>query len=216
MDVYESYKAEILNMKSPSDSFFRDFGSDYEARAIPFYGIGAGFLLCYWCLSISFFWLLLCVLLSELTNEKVADWLCLFFAVGFAQIFYSIFVKPYFLHKRNTYKKRITNLLSNYMKLVKNLDIESNVKLFDLIKLTKFEDGNREQYLFDESILVDYINELAQSASNGDVKSQVLLGMYYENDVGGKNYTEAAKWFRKAAEQGNEDARKALEELEKK
>ena len=102
------------------------------------------------------------------------------------------------------------------MKLVKNLDIESNVKLFDLIKLTKFEDGNREQYLFDESILVDYINELAQSASNGDVKSQVLLGMYYENDVGGKNYTEAAKWFRKAAEQGNEDARKALEELEKK
>ena len=48
-------------------------------------------------------------------------------------------------------------------------------------------------------------------AENGDVIAQFVLGTLYSHGRGvAQDYSEAAKWFRKAAEQGNADAEYAL------
>ena len=50
-----------------------------------------------------------------------------------------------------------------------------------------------------------------------DIKAQVYLGYMYENGLGvQQDYAEAAKWYRKSAEQGNPEAQKALERLKTK
>ncbi|MBP5586971.1 MAG: SEL1-like repeat protein [Lentisphaeria bacterium] len=44
--------------------------------------------------------------------------------------------------------------------------------------------------------------------------AQLTLGLYYEKGIGTrKNVTEAGKWYRRAAEQGVEEAKQALESL---
>ena len=49
----------------------------------------------------------------------------------------------------------------------------------------------------------------------GNSSAQNSLGACYYNGEGvEQNYTEAVKWFRKAAEQGHEDAKKKLKELQ--
>ena len=48
-------------------------------------------------------------------------------------------------------------------------------------------------------------------AEKGDAAAQVLLGYRYFTGLGvAKDFTEAAKWFRKAADQGNADAENNL------
>ena len=60
------------------------------------------------------------------------------------------------------------------------------------------------------------INKLKKIAENGFVKAQYLLGnwYYYGNGVE-QDYEEAFKWFKKAAEQGNQKAQKRLNEINK-
>ena len=48
---------------------------------------------------------------------------------------------------------------------------------------------------------------LREAAEGGDAKAQVrLAGMYYHGQGAAQDLREAAKWYRKAAEQGNEEA----------
>ena len=56
---------------------------------------------------------------------------------------------------------------------------------------------------------------LRKAAEHGDAMAQFSLGVCYQNGWGvGKDTDEAAKWYRKAAEQGYALAREALKELE--
>ena len=57
------------------------------------------------------------------------------------------------------------------------------------------------------------IKRLIQTAEKGDVKAQVGIGLLYDLGGSAQNYTEAAKWYRKAAEQGNAQAQYLLGEL---
>jgi TPR repeat protein len=53
------------------------------------------------------------------------------------------------------------------------------------------------------------------AAQQGDVRSQVRLGfMYDDGQVVAEDNVEAVKWYRKAADQGDEDAKKRLTELQ--
>ena len=46
------------------------------------------------------------------------------------------------------------------------------------------------------------IEEIRGKAEKGDAEAQDRLGYFHARGVVGKDYTEAAKWYRKAAEQG--------------
>ena len=46
------------------------------------------------------------------------------------------------------------------------------------------------------------VEEVRGKAEKGDAEAQDRLGYFYARGVVGKDYTEAAKWYRKAAEQG--------------
>ena len=50
------------------------------------------------------------------------------------------------------------------------------------------------------------LHNFLEIAEQGDADTQYNLGHMYNNN----NYTEAAKWFRKAAEQGDVDAQNEL------
>jgi len=55
------------------------------------------------------------------------------------------------------------------------------------------------------------LDKLTEWAEQGDAQSQFELGeMYYYGDGVAKDFEEAFKWYRKAAEQGNRAAKKAL------
>ena len=66
----------------------------------------------------------------------------------------------------------------------------------------------------------DYIEALRwfrKAADKGHTEAMYNIGVYYENGDGVKqDYTEAMKWYRKAADRGDDDAKAALERLEKK
>ena len=53
-----------------------------------------------------------------------------------------------------------------------------------------------------------------KAAEQGDAQSQLILGSMFEEGLGvPKNLGESAVWYRKAAEQGSQAARKRLDEL---
>jgi uncharacterized protein len=53
-----------------------------------------------------------------------------------------------------------------------------------------------------------------QAAEQGDATSQYSLGRLYHLGQGvSQDYVQAVAWYRKAAEQGDENARQALENL---
>lgn len=57
----------------------------------------------------------------------------------------------------------------------------------------------------------DHIALRRQAAEQGDVKSQLALGLMYANGSNvPQDYAEAAKWLRKAADQGNSQAQYEL------
>jgi TPR repeat protein len=57
--------------------------------------------------------------------------------------------------------------------------------------------------------------QMLEAARNGDEEAQVALGVWYRNGYGfAKNELEAVNWFRKAAHQGNEDAKWFLAQME--
>ena len=59
------------------------------------------------------------------------------------------------------------------------------------------------------------LREWLPLAEQGDVDAQFILGYIYERGEGvPQNGAEAVKWYRKAAEQGDEDAKRLLKELE--
>ena len=56
---------------------------------------------------------------------------------------------------------------------------------------------------------------MRQAAEHGDVDAQFTLGWcYYMGEGVEENVSEAAKWYRKAAEQGHAAAKDALKRLE--
>lgn len=63
----------------------------------------------------------------------------------------------------------------------------------------------------------DYVRALerfTELAENGDAKSQYYVGVLHADGMGtARNYDEAAKWYRKAADQNNPDALRALARL---
>lgn len=60
----------------------------------------------------------------------------------------------------------------------------------------------------------EQINQLKASAEAGDVYAQSDLGWRYAKDEGvEQNWIQAAHWFRKAADQGDVEAKKALDRL---
>ena len=62
-----------------------------------------------------------------------------------------------------------------------------------------------------------YNPELVKKAEGGDAEAQSELGMCYFRGKGvTKDYEEAVKWWTKAAEQGDEQAKKQLELLKSK
>ena len=64
------------------------------------------------------------------------------------------------------------------------------------------------------SLSAQTIDELKTRAANGDAEAQFNLGVFYENGYGvTKDYTEAVKWWRKAAEQGDAEAKIKLNDL---
>ena len=61
---------------------------------------------------------------------------------------------------------------------------------------------------------LEFAADLYRKAKQGDAKSQCELGKcYYYGRGVSKDYTNAAVWFRKAAEQGDNDARQYLRQL---
>lgn len=65
----------------------------------------------------------------------------------------------------------------------------------------------------DEKTSKEYLLKAAEQGHSG---AQCVLGVCYANGEGvSKDMSEAVKWWRKAAEQGDEDAKKALNSLEK-
>ena len=53
-----------------------------------------------------------------------------------------------------------------------------------------------------------------KAAESGDTKFQYMLGLFYEDGIGAqKNIAEAIRWFKKAAEQGLEEAKEKLDVL---
>mgnify|MGYP001233149072 FL=1 len=64
----------------------------------------------------------------------------------------------------------------------------------------------------------DMLKEVAvtlKAAERGDVDAQNFLGWMYSQGSGvRKSKVEAIKWYRKAAQQGDSDAKQALLELE--
>ena len=60
------------------------------------------------------------------------------------------------------------------------------------------------------------VKELKVLAEQSDAEAQFYLGVCYERGEGvRKNYKKAAEWYTKAAEQGDPEAIKGLEKLEK-
>ena len=56
-----------------------------------------------------------------------------------------------------------------------------------------------------------------KAAEQGDAKAQFSLGVCYENGTGiPKSFVEAYRWFNVAAAQGDEDATKHRDHLERK
>ena len=59
-----------------------------------------------------------------------------------------------------------------------------------------------------------YSPELVKKAEEGDANAQSNLGYcYYEGGGVAKDYKEAVKWYTKAPEQGDADAKQALETI---
>ena len=64
------------------------------------------------------------------------------------------------------------------------------------------------EYKYNEEI-IKFINNL-DAAKQGNVEAQNWLGEFYSRYGEANNMTEAVKWYRKAAEQGNADAQLSL------
>ena len=62
-----------------------------------------------------------------------------------------------------------------------------------------------------------YYLKFTKKAEAGDAYAQFNLGLCYFGGLGvGKDEKEAVKWYTKAAQQGNESAKKELEKLKSK
>jgi hypothetical protein len=65
-----------------------------------------------------------------------------------------------------------------------------------------------------DRLLREVCKEYSKTAGQGDPVEQNHLGYMYRNGQGvTKNEAEAVKWYRRAAEQGNVDAKQDLKEL---
>ena len=66
----------------------------------------------------------------------------------------------------------------------------------------------------EEPVPVDSETALVDAAEQGDAEAQYKLGFMYEgSDSVPEDYTEAAKWYRKAAEQGHVEAQYSLGDM---
>ena len=106
------------------------------------------------------------------------------------------------------YRKKSLQELSTCLVLIIFLFINVSVALAD------FEDGLSASQKGDYATA---FREFRQLAELGHLKAQVQMGIMYEMGLGTeKDYSEAAKWYQKAAIQGNKEAQKKLLEMKKK
>jgi Sel1 repeat len=71
--------------------------------------------------------------------------------------------------------------------------------------------GLREVTATSLYVLPPYWQKQQIAAEQGDVKAQVNLGeMYDRGELGKPDYAAAAKWWRRAAEQGNAEAQSQM------
>lgn len=74
-------------------------------------------------------------------------------------------------------------------------------------------DFNKGVHAYERGDYATALREMTPLAGQGDANAQHALGVMYDNGKGvEKNLTEAMKWYRKAAEQGNENALNNLNE----
>jgi TPR repeat protein len=68
-------------------------------------------------------------------------------------------------------------------------------------------DFNKGVHAYERGDYATALREMTPLAGQGDANAQFYLGFMYSKGQGvEKNLTEAMKWYRKAAEQGNENA----------
>ena len=66
-------------------------------------------------------------------------------------------------------------------------------------------------------LLLVFTGSVAMAEEPVDAEAQYLLAIQYDTGLGvEQDYQAAAKWYRKAANQGNADAKTMLKELEDK
>ena len=62
---------------------------------------------------------------------------------------------------------------------------------------------------------IQLVCSIGADVKQGDVDAQIQLGFMYDAGIGvPKNNAEVLKWYRKAAEQGNEEAKRWLKKLQ--
>jgi TPR repeat protein len=74
------------------------------------------------------------------------------------------------------------------------------------------EEHRSEIYYFSDVPLFEKrpIEQLREDAEKGDAKQQSLLAYAYRHGPGGRDLAESARWYRKAADQGNAYAQNTL------
>ncbi len=111
----------------------------------------------------------------------------------------------------NDWERKVKSRDPDYLRLQK-LVVNRAVRMADdkqtngkkLLSASEMVAVLQESY---ESVKAGLTNEVSQSAERGDPHAQFELGWVYANGIGvGTNTSEAAKWYRKAAEQGLADA----------
>ena len=87
------------------------------------------------------------------------------------------------------------------------------------VSRSKTEEEAKEQIrkldTMNSIIMREQVEQYRKAAEQGDVMAMKELGDCYSEGIGvSQNYAEAVKWYRLAADQGNENAKEALHHLE--
>ncbi len=104
------------------------------------------------------------------------------------------------------------NNLSNEIKKDENEETEKTEEKNNSNEFDMFEMANS---FYNQKKYKKAFELLKKLAEQGDSQAQYNLGAMYENGEGTEENIEQAKyWYKKSADQGNEDAKEALKELE--
>ena len=113
------------------------------------------------------------------------------------------------LIKNVGHDKSNTKLISELLKELNTKNMENKT-----ISTDNRVEVKKQKLRFNQLSDADYLNFIQNSANSGNSKAQYILGVIYSNGYGVKqDYKTAKKWYLKAAAQGNNDAKLAIELL---